>query len=91
MRITPPEDIEKEINNPVKPPADSYSKAHNFITRFNSWRSGKLTLSDSHLYEENFAIQVSAKDWTRLSSDLKLFEHDDKSISPLKNSLFLFY
>ena len=42
-KITPLEVVERE-NSLIQPPADSYNKAHNFVMRFNSWHSGKLTL-----------------------------------------------
>src|SRR5207248_7423630 len=75
-KITPPEDVERENNNPVQPREDSYDKAHDFVMRFNSWRSGKLTLSNSYLYdyEKKFTTPMSTKEWIKLRDELKLSE-----------------
>jgi hypothetical protein len=91
-KTTPPEDVERENNNPVQPREDSYDKAHNFVTRFNSWRSGKLTLLNSYLYdyEKKFTTLMSTKEWIKLRDELNLSESDDQSVSLLQNS-FLFY
>jgi hypothetical protein len=89
-KITPPKDVERENNNPVQPRENSYDKAHDFITRCNSWRSGKLTLSNSYRYEKKFTTPMSTKEWIKLSNELKLSESDDQSVSLLQNS-FLFY
>jgi hypothetical protein len=89
-KITPPEDAERENNNPFQPREDSYDKAHDFVTRFNSWRSGKLTQSNSYPYEKKFTTPMSTKEWIKLTDELKLSESDDQSVSLLQNS-FLFY
>jgi len=88
-KITPPEDVERE-NNPVQPREDSYGKAHDFITRFNSWNSRKRDWSKSYLYDKKFTIPMSTKEWIKLSNELKLSESDDRSVSLLQNSS-LFY
>jgi hypothetical protein len=82
-KITPPEDVERENNNPVQPSEDSYDKAHDFVTRFN-------TLLHSRLYEKKFMTLMSTKEWIKLSNELKLSESDDQSVFLLQNS-FLFY
>jgi hypothetical protein len=84
-KITPPEDVERENKNPVQPREDSYAKAHDFITRFNSRRS-----SNSYLYDKKFTTSMSMKEWIKLSNELNLSESDDQSVSLLQNS-FLFY
>jgi hypothetical protein len=90
-KIPLPEDVKRVNNNPVQPPADSYDKAHNFVTRFNSWRSGKLTLPNPDIYEKNFETPMSMKEWIRLRDELKLSESDDQSVFLLQNSWFVFY
>ena len=65
-KITPPEDVEREDNNQVQPRQDSYDKARDFITRFKSWHSGKLALSNSYLYDKKFTTQMSTKGWLKL-------------------------
>ena len=87
-KITPPEDVERENNNLVQPREDSYDKAHDFVTRFNSWRSGKLTLPNSYPYEKQFTMSI--KEWIKLRDELKLSESDDQLVSLLQNA-FLFY
>src|SRR3954452_11868361 len=52
-KTTAPEDVEMESNNPIQPPEDSYAKAYDFVTRFNSWRSGELNLPNPDSYEKN--------------------------------------
>jgi len=89
-KVMPPEDDERENNNPVQPREDSYDKAYDFVTRFHSWRSGKLTLSNSSLYEKKFTTPMSTKEWIKLSDELKLSESNDQSVFLLQNS-FLFY
>ena len=84
-KITPPEDVEN--NNPVQPGENSYNKAYDFVTRFESWRSGKLTQSNSYLYEKNFTTQMSMKEWFNLRDELKLSESEDQSVSLLQTSL----
>jgi hypothetical protein len=84
-KITPPEDVERE-NNPVQPRGDSYDKAHDFITRFNSWNSRKRDWSKLNLYEKKFTTPMSTKEWIKLSNELKLSESDDPSVSLLQNS-----
>jgi hypothetical protein len=79
-KITPPGDVERENNNPVQPREDSYAKAHDFATRFYSWRSGKLTLSNPHLYERKFTTPMSTKEWIKLSDELNISESDDQSV-----------
>jgi hypothetical protein len=69
-----------ESNNPIQPPEDSYAKAHDFVTRFNSWRSGELNVPNPDGYEKNFATQISTKEWIRLSKELKLSENNDQSV-----------
>jgi hypothetical protein len=59
---------------------DSYDKAHDFVTRFNSWRSGELNQPNPDSYGKNFTTQMSGKDWIRLSKELKLSENDDQSV-----------
>jgi hypothetical protein len=86
-KITPPEDAERE-NNPVQPRNDSYDKAHDFVTRFDGWHSGKLAPPNSYPYAKKFTM--STKEWIKLSSELKLSESDDQSVSLLQ-SIFLFY
>jgi hypothetical protein len=86
-KTTAPDDVEVESNNPVQPPEDSYAKAHDFVTRFNSWRSGELNVPNPDSYERNFATQMSAKEWIRLSKELKLSENNDQSVF----LLLLFY
>jgi hypothetical protein len=90
-KIPPPEDVERVNNNPVQPPADSYDKAHNFVTRFKSWRSGKLTVPNPEIYEKNFTAPMSFKEWIRLSNELKLSESKDRSVFLLQNSWLVFY
>jgi len=91
-KIPPPEDVERENNNPVRPREDSYDKAHDFVTRFKSWRSGKLTLSNSyrHDFEKMFTTPMSTKEWIKLTHELNLSESDEQSVSLSQNS-FLFY
>jgi hypothetical protein len=89
-KITPPEDVDRENNNPVQPRGDSYAKAHDFITSFNSWHSRKPNWSNSYLYNRKFTTPMSTKEWIKLSHELKLSESDDQSVSLLQNS-FLFY
>ena len=89
-KITPPEDVEREDNNQVQPRQDSYDKAHDFVTRFKSWRSGKLTLPNPYLYDKKFTTQMSTKEWLKLGNELNLFESDDLLVSLLQNP-FLFY
>jgi hypothetical protein len=84
-KITPREDVKRESKNPVQPREDSYAKAHDFITRFNSRRS-----SNSYLYDKKFTTSMSMKEWIKLSNELNLSESDDQSVSLLQNS-FLFY
>ena len=79
-KITPPQDAERENNNPAQPREDSYDKAHDFITRF--------TLSNSYPYEKKFTM--STKEWIKLTHELKLSERNDQSVSLLQNS-FLFH
>ena len=79
-KTTAPEDVEMESNNPIQPPEDSYAKAYDFVTRFNSWRSGELNLPNPDSYEKNFATQMSTKEWIRLSKELKLSENNDQSV-----------
>src|SRR5262249_40721602 len=85
QKVMPPE------HSPVLPPADSYQKAHNFITGFNKWRSGKLPLPNSGVYEKRFATQLPAKAWIKLRDELKLSENEDQSVFLLQFSLFLLY
>ena len=82
-KIKAREDVEKENNNPVQPREDSYAKAYDFVTRFNSWRSGKSTLSNSDLYERKFTTPMSTKEWIKLSGELKLSESDVQLVSLL--------
>ncbi|OCK89387.1 uncharacterized protein K441DRAFT_667821 [Cenococcum geophilum 1.58] len=76
QKITSPEHVEGEKDSPVLPPADSYNKAHDFITGFNSWRPRRLPLPA--IYEKNFATQMSTKEWMRFSDELNLSESDDR-------------
>jgi hypothetical protein len=76
-KIIPLEVVERE-NSLIQPPADSYHKAHDFVTRFNSWHSGKLTLPNPEIYEKNFTTTMSTKEWIRLRDELKLSESDDQ-------------
>jgi hypothetical protein len=78
-KITPPEDAERENNNPAQPREDSYDKVHDFITRF--------ALSNSYPCEKKFTM--STKEWIKLTHELKLSESNDQSVSLLQNS-FLF-
>ena|SRR5947209_4692848 len=80
-----PEDVEMESNNQIQPPEDSYAKAYDFVTRFNSWRSGELNLPNPDSYEKNFATQMSTKEWIRLSKELKLSENNDQFVCLLQN------
>ena len=89
-KITLSEDVERENNNPVQPREDSYDKAHDFVTRFKSWWSGKLTLSNSGLYERKFTTPMSTKEWIKLRNELKLSENNDQSVFLLQNP-FLSY
>jgi hypothetical protein len=68
---------------PVQPREDSYAKAYDFVTRFNSWRSGNPTLLNSDLYERKFTTPMSTKEWIKLSGELKLSESDDQLVSLL--------
>lgn len=69
-----------ESSNPIQPPEDSYAKAYDFITHFNSWRSGELNQPNPDSYGKNFTTQMSTKEWMRLSKELKLSESDDQSV-----------
>jgi hypothetical protein len=84
-KITPPEDVERENKNPVQPREDSYAKAHDFITSFNSRRS-----LNSDLYDKKLTTSMTMKEWIKLSNELNLSESNDWSVSLLQNS-FLFY
>jgi hypothetical protein len=87
--ITPPENVERETNT-VLPHVDSVDKAYDFVTRFNSWHSGKLTLPDPNVFEKNFVTPMTTEKWIKLKDKLKLSESDDKSVYPCKNSLPVF-
>jgi hypothetical protein len=84
-KITPPDNVEGEKNSSVLHSTDPYNEARDFITGFNRWHSGTRTLPNSDIYEENFAIQMSMKEWMRLYNDLNLLESDDKSAFLLQN------
>ncbi|KAN0076121.1 hypothetical protein V8E54_006263 [Elaphomyces granulatus] len=66
------------IESPAQLPSDSYAKAHEFVTRFNNWRSGDLTLQNPEIYEKNFSIQLSANEWANLRDNLGLSENNDQ-------------
>jgi hypothetical protein len=75
--ITLPEYVKREINL-VQPYAGSVDKAYDFVTRFNNWRSGKLTLQNPNIYEKNFVTQMSTKEWIELEDKLKLSESNQQ-------------
>ncbi|KAI9864844.1 MAG: hypothetical protein M1813_002614 [Trichoglossum hirsutum] len=80
--ITPPEDtipLGEEQHAVVEESKSPYNQVREYVDSFKSWSSGvRNKFGSLEVYESNLSIKMSQKEWNKLSSDLNIFEIDDR-------------
>jgi hypothetical protein len=72
-------------------PIENAAEINKLITLFNQWRSGKLVLANSDVYNHNFVARISSSVWAKLAKKLKLEDNEKQSVFSSEILLLLSY